>query len=60
MVLLPPFCCFCLGSSEDFGLVLGGAERYGVVLMGRRVSDVWWRRRGRVKWLMDRMICDGV
>jgi hypothetical protein len=42
LVLLPPFFCLILGSSEDLGLVLGGAVRAGVVAMDRR------RRDGRV------------
>ena len=38
-VLLPPFCCFILGSSEDFLVVLATADRWGVDVMGRMVSD---------------------
>ena len=41
LVLLPPFCCLTLGSSEDFGLVLGGAHRWGVLVMERRGDDNW-------------------
>lgn len=39
LVLLPPFCCLTLGSSEDLGWVLGGADRWGVHVMGRQ--DNW-------------------
>lgn len=40
--LFPPFCCFTFGSSEDFGLVFGGAKSGRVVVMDRVVG-----RRGR-------------
>ena len=36
LALFPPFCCLTLGSSEDFALVLGGAERRGVDVMDLR------------------------
>lgn len=39
LVLLPPFCCLTLGSSEDFGLVLATADSVGVDVMGR-VCDI--------------------
>jgi hypothetical protein len=54
LALLPPFCCLTLGSSEDFGLVLGGAVRVGVDVMD--LNEEWIRVTGRDNRWMEVMI----